>query len=145
MRTASAHRVRQWQQHAASHDSAPAKLAALLDGSITDRHRCVVWLETCAAATRHPVLLADVESTQVAWHDTLREVIDGGVRSGDFSPAIPVADVVAVLVGLIDGLMLAAATEPAAEDREPYRLRLLREAAQRLLGRDAALGRQDPQ
>jgi len=133
MRTASMHRVAQWAQLTRGHDDASAKLAALLEGSIKDRHRCVVWLETCAAATRHPSLLPDVQRTQDAWRQALQEVIDEGVAVGDFNPLIPVGDVVTLLVSLIDGLMLGAATELSGQGREEKPVRLLREAAERLL------------
>jgi AcrR family transcriptional regulator len=133
MRTASLRRAEQWAQLASGHERAPEKLTALLEGAINDRHRCVVWLETCAAATRHPDLLPDVQRTQDAWRGALRDAIEEGVAKRDFAPVIPVADIVVLLVSLIDGLMLASATDSAEEDTQDYRVQLLRETAQRLL------------
>jgi AcrR family transcriptional regulator len=133
MRTASTRRAAQWTQLAKGHEQAPDKLAALLEGSFNDRHRCLVWLETCAAATRHPDLLPDVQRTQDAWRGAMREVIDQGVAKGDFSPSIPVSDIVTLLVNLIDGLILSTAVEPGDDGTQKHRVQLLREAAQRLL------------
>jgi AcrR family transcriptional regulator len=133
MRTASMRRAAQWTQLASGHEHANEKLTALLEGAINDRHRCVVWLETCAAATRHPDLLPDVQRTQDAWRGTLRDAIDEGVANGEFTPMIPVADIVVLLVSLIDGLMLATATEPVDDDTQDYRVQLLHEGARRLL------------
>jgi hypothetical protein len=115
------------------HEHANERLAALLEGSLHDRHRCVVWLETCAAATRHPDLLPDVVRTQDAWRNGMHEVIADGVATGEFAPTIPAADIVVLLVSLIDGLMLGAATEPGDDGTHTYRIQLLREAANRLL------------
>ncbi|WP_060577055.1 MULTISPECIES: TetR/AcrR family transcriptional regulator [unclassified Pseudonocardia] len=140
MRTASVRRAAQWAQLAHGHNEAPETLRALLEGSISDRHRCVVWLETCAAATRHQDLVADVQRNQEAWQSAIREVVDQGVARGDFSPDIPVADIVALLVSLIDGLILGAATEPEDAKRSAYRRQLLREVAERLLPPGSAVG-----
>jgi AcrR family transcriptional regulator len=133
MRAASMRRAAQWNQLAKGHEHANERLAALLEGSLNDRHRCVVWLETCAAATRHPDLLPDVVRTQDAWRNGMHEVIADGVASGEFTPAIPAEDIVVLLVSLIDGLMLGAATEPGDDGAQAYRIQLLREAANRLL------------
>ena len=132
MRMASVRRASQWTDLANGHKLAPEKLAALLEGSISDHHRCVVWLETCAAATRHADLLPDVQRTQDAWREVMRDVIAQGVVDKDFVPTIAVGDIVALLIGLIDGLMLAAAMEPGDENMQDY-VQLLRAAAQRLL------------
>lgn len=133
MRAASMRRAAEWTELANRHEQAHDKLTALLEGSINDRHRCLVWLETCAAATRHSDLLPDLQRTQIAWRRALRDVIDQGVVNGEFSAAVPVADIVALLVSLIDGLMLAAATEPGDDGTQDYRVQLLHEAAHRLL------------
>lgn len=133
MRQASRHRAEQWTRLGNGPLGAGERLAALLDGSISDRHRCVVWLETCAASTRHPELRPDVEHTQNAWRAAMRAVVDDGVAAGEFVPTIPVEDVVVLIVGLIDGLMLATATEAGDDVVQGHRIRLLHEAARRLL------------
>lgn len=134
MRMASHRRAHQWVRLAADATNASDKLTALLEGSIDDRHRCVVWLETCAASTRHPDLRRDVRLTQDAWREAIRAAIDEGVGSGEFRPIVPAQDLVALLVSLIDGLMLASVTEDGDDASQAERIRLLRETAQRLLG-----------
>ena len=134
MRMASRRRAQQWVSLATGAKSAAGKLSALLEGSIDDRHRCVVWLETCAAATRHPDLRLDVRLTQDAWREAIRAAVEEGVASGEFSPVVPADDLVALLVSLIDGLMLASVTEEDDATRQAGRVRLLHETAQRLLG-----------
>lgn len=133
MRAASVRRAEQWSQLASDQVGPSERLAVLLEGSLNDRHRCVVWLETCAAATRHPVLRPDVERTQEAWRAALRAAIEDGVATKDFAPTIPAEDIVVLLVSLIDGLMLATATESDDSSSHDYRIQLLREASQRLL------------
>ena len=134
MREASERRVEQWSQLAVDHASPSDKVKALLEGAISNRHRCVVWLETCAAATRHPDLLPHVQSTLTAWRSALSKAIEQGAASGEFEQVIPADEVADVLVSLIDGLMVAAAVDEADTTSHAYRLRLLREAAERLLG-----------
>jgi hypothetical protein len=134
MRTASERRALQWAHLTDGHERARDKLTALLEGALVDRHRCVVWLETCAAASRHPELMPDVQRTQDAWREAMRDVILGGVAAEDFKPSVPVEDIVRLLVSLIDGLMLDTATEVSDPSETEYRGQLLREAAQRLLG-----------
>ena len=134
MREASERRAEQWSKLAVDEASAPDKVKALLEGAISDRHRCVVWLETCAAATRHPDLLPHVQNTLAAWRSALRTAIEQGVESGEFEQVIPADEVADVLVSLIDGLMVAAAVDEADTTSHAYRLKLLREAAERLLG-----------
>jgi TetR/AcrR family transcriptional repressor of bet genes len=136
MRVASERRARTWIQLASGQERARDKVAALIEGSINDRHRCVIWIETCAASTRHPALLADVHRTQKAWQQTLRDAIEEGITRRDFRAAIPVGEIVDVLVSLIDGLMLASAVDTAESDGMQYRVQLLRQATQRLLRAD---------
>lgn len=133
MRAASRRRAREWLGPAAGATNASRRLTTLLEGAIDDRHRCVVWLETCAAATRHPDLRDDVRATQDAWRHALRTTIGEGVSTGEFSPTLPAEDVVVLLVSLIDGLMLATATEDGDDASQAERVRLLRETARRVL------------
>ncbi len=144
MRMASQRRARQWGELGQQADTPADKLAALLEGSINDHHRCVVWLETCAAATRHPELLPDVELTEESWRVALLAAIDEGVAAGEFAPAIPTEDLVVLLVSLIDGLMLATATQANDEATQTLRIRLLRETADRLLPRPPPRRRTTP-
>lgn len=134
MRMASRHRVQQWAGLAAGGASAVDKISALLEGAVNDPHRCVIWLETCAASSRHPELRRDVQLTQDTWRETIRVIVDEGLAAGEFTPIVPAEDLVALLVSLIDGLMLATVTEGADEDGQAERTRLLHQTAGRLLG-----------
>ena len=136
MRMASARRVEQWSRLAQGRHTATDKLMALLEGSISNRHRCIIWIETCAAATRHPDLLADVQRTQDLWRHTLAQTISEGLTSGEFVENVPAVEVSDLLVNLIDGLILSAAVDAEGSSRQEYRVQLLRDAAQRLLLRD---------
>ena len=133
MRVASERRADQWTQLARGKRTARDKVTALLEGSINDRHRCVIWLETCAAATRHPDLLPDVQRTQDSWRRALGEAIEQGIEADEFSATIPAGEAVDLLVSLIDGLMVAAAIDSANEANQEYRVQILRDAAQRLI------------
>lgn len=133
MRVASERRAEQWTQLASGRRTARDKVTALLEGSISDRHRCVIWLETCAAATRHTDLLPDVHRTQESWRSALSDAIELGIATDEFTEMIPVNEAVDVLVSLIDGLMVAAAVDTANEASQEYRVQILRDAAQRLL------------
>ena len=133
MRTASGRRTKQWTRLADSYDDPSAKLDALLRGAIGDRHRCVVWIETCAASTRHPQLVDDVRRNNEEWHRALDETVKLGVDGGNFEPAIPRHEVVEVLVALVDGLMLATAISGDQATRQ-HQTKLLQNAARRLLG-----------
>jgi len=136
MRVASERRAEQWTQLASGHQRAHDKVTALLEGSISDRHRCVIWLETCAAATRHTDLLADVRRTQESWRRALGEAIQQGVETGEFTEMIPASEAVDLLVSLIDGLMVAAAVDTVNKASQEYRVQILRDAARRLLRED---------
>jgi AcrR family transcriptional regulator len=133
MRVASERRAEQWADLSSGHSTAPAKVSALLEGAISDRHRCIIWLETCAAATRHADLLPNVQRTLESWRRALSDAIEQGIATGEFTEVIPANQVADVLVSLIDGLMVAAAVDTASETRQEYRVQLLRDAAQRLL------------
>lgn len=133
LRAAGRRRAEQWASLAEGGTTPSVKVHALIRGAIGERHRCIVWLETCAAATRHAALVPDVERTQEAWRVSFRAAVEEGVRTGAFAPTLSVPEVVDVLVGLVDGLMLAVAVE-SDETTHRYRVDLLDRAAARLLG-----------
>ena len=72
MRTASRRRAQQWVRLATGAANTGEKITGLLEGAISDPHRCVIWLETCAASTRHPELRSDVQLTQQAWREAIQ-------------------------------------------------------------------------
>ena len=134
MRTASRRRAQQWVRLATGAANTGEKITGLLEGAISDPHRCVIWLETCAASTRHPELRSDVQLTQQAWREAIQAAIDEGLATGEFAPVVPTDDLVLLLISLIDGLMLATVTEDNGDTSQAERTRVLRETAQRLLG-----------
>ena len=134
MRTASRRRAQQWVRLATGAANTGEKITGLLEGAISDPHRCVIWLETCAASTRHPELRPDVQLTQQTWREAIRAAVEEGLAAGEFVPIVPTDDLVSLLVSLIDGLMLATVTEDGDGRGQAERTRLLRETAQRLLG-----------
>jgi AcrR family transcriptional regulator len=137
MRVASERRVEQWGRLAKGARSPMERLRSLIDGAIGDRHRCVVWVETCAAATRHDALKGDVLKTQQAWLDTLIEVLEDGTEDGSFPDVTSVTDTAELLVRVIDGFMLDAAladSDPPDDAGHRRRVALLRRAATHIVG-----------
>ncbi len=133
--SASRERVRSWTDSGNRHSDPGRRLGALLDQAVADDHRCLMWIQTCAAASRHPQLRPDVVLTQNAWREGLNAVITDGVAHQTWTPQLTVAQIVDVLVPTIDGLMLEAATGSAAEKNggRPHRSEVLRNVASSLL------------
>ncbi len=67
-----------------------------------------LWLELWVRALRDENARAARESLDRRWRTTLREVIDEGVRSGDFKPA-DAAETTLRLASLMDGLAIQLA------------------------------------
>ncbi len=133
MRAASKRRVRQWTQLAAGVSSPADQLRSLIEGAIGDRHRCVIWIETCAAATRHPELLPDVRRTQDAWHQAITNALRAGVQDGSLRMTLSPDDTAEILIRIIDGFILDAAVDTADTSDDGRRLNLLQAAAERIL------------
>lgn len=133
MRVASERRARQWSQAAEGASSADVKLRSLIEGAVGDHHRCVIWIEMCAAATRHPELLPDVRRTQDAWHRAITDVLSDGTRDGSFSTSLSPDDTAELLIRIIDGFILDAAVDTEGTAAEGRRLRLLKKAADGIL------------
>ncbi|MGO1321194.1 MAG: TetR/AcrR family transcriptional regulator [Galactobacter sp.] len=134
MRAASERRVNSWSKVGNDKNGPVEQFVALLDDAIADRHRCCVWLETCAASVRHPELRDDVRRTQDAWREALRRVIEIGAESGVFAPRGKPQDTIGVLVALIDGLILQEASEDRDEAEHVSRIDVLREYGLLLVG-----------
>ncbi|MFD1210702.1 TetR/AcrR family transcriptional regulator [Arthrobacter sp. GCM10027362] len=111
LETASIRRASEWAASASQAEDGPSKVKALLLGSVTDRERCTIWLETCAAASRYPEFQTLTANTTTVWRDALGQAIEQGVAEGHFELSSPVEHVVGILVGLIDGMMLAVAVQ----------------------------------
>ena len=134
MRVASERRARQWSQLAEGASSPGDRLRSLIEGAVGDHHRCVVWIEMCAAATRHPELLPDVRRTQDAWHRAIAEALSDGIQDGSFRSSLSPDDTAELLIRIIDGFILDAAVDTAGTSAEARRVELLKEVADGILG-----------
>lgn len=104
----------------------------LLQGSISDRQRCQVWMEACSASTRHAELLPMIARIYAAWRDALHASVEGGVDAGVFRLAVPLDQVLDSIMAVIDGLMIAVGTQIYDFDRS-YVALLMQDIAGRLL------------
>ena len=131
--TACERRATEWQLPAQRQEDPAAKIRALLAGAVTDPEHCTVWLESCAAASRHGEVQPVVLHTNTLWRKALAAAIAEGTDAGRFTPALPVEQIVDTLVALIDGLIMAVATKDPKITPE-YTKSLLLAAARLQLG-----------
>lgn len=73
----------------------------ILDGTRDDV--TLVWVEAWALGRRNESLAAEVRAQMDAWQTVIQEVIEAGVRSGDFHTDDP-SGVAWQLLGMVDGL-----------------------------------------
>lgn len=111
MSMASWAREREWSNLASGMTDPVEQVRVLLSGSVTDRHRCRIWLETCASSTRYEDLIPMVKGIYAAWRLAFREALDAGVRNGDFEPVVPLDQVLDTIMLMIDGVMVAVAVD----------------------------------
>lgn len=111
----------------------------LLEGSLSDRTRCRAWMETCAAATRHPELVPMIARIYQAWREALGDAVQAGIDQGLFTPALPFDQVLDTVMAMIDGLMVAVGMQ-VYEVEPPYFARILADTTERLLGRRLTSG-----
>lgn len=78
-----------------------ALVDTLLDGTRDDV--TVVWVEAWALGRRNETLADAVRTQMDAWQTVVREVVEDGIRSGEFETS-DAADVAWQLLGMIDGL-----------------------------------------
>ncbi len=71
--------------------------------------RCATWTEFCAGASRHPRLREGVRRVHDEWHSLVADIVEAGVRCGEFTPAVPAATAVGALTALVDGCDMAVA------------------------------------
>jgi AcrR family transcriptional regulator len=109
--TACERRATEWQLPALRQQDATAKIRALLTGAVTNPEHCTVWLESCAAASRNEEVQPVVVHTNNVWRQALAEAIVEGIDAGQFTPAVPLEQIVDTFVALIDGLIMAVATK----------------------------------
>lgn len=108
---ASLRRAKNWTEKAAETDDGRTKVRNLLLDAVADRERCNIWIETCAAASRYQELQSLTTRSTNVWRQALREAIELGVTQGHFAPKAPVGNIVDILIGVIDGMMLEVATQ----------------------------------
>src|SRR3954471_20120559 len=108
---ANADRIRQWSGQLDGVQDSRERLRLLLAGAMSSRERCIVWTESCAAASRHEFLQPLVSDTNNAWRSWVVETIERGVADGTFKLRATPAVTAKMLVALVDGLMLAVAAD----------------------------------
>jgi AcrR family transcriptional regulator len=106
---ANAERIRQWTGQLDGVRDSRERLRLLLAGALSSRERCIVWTESCAAASRHEFLQPLVSETNGAWRQWVVETIERGAADGTFTLHAAPAATAQMLVALVDGLMLAVA------------------------------------
>lgn len=104
-------RIRQWTAQLDGVEDNRERLRLLLSGALSSRERCIVWTESCAAASRHEFLQPLVSDTNNAWRSWVVETIERGVADGTFTLRASPAETAKMLVALVDGLMLAVAAD----------------------------------
>jgi len=95
-------------QAVAASSDAKAQLDRLLRAAIPSsgsRDGWVLWVDAWSAGLRNEAVRQVHEDLDNAWSSTLKQVIDDGVASGEFSCADPAA-AASRLTALIDGLCL---------------------------------------
>jgi len=112
------------------------RLAAMFEavaGKPDFTRRCALWIEFAAAAQHDKQLRDLMDGAYEAWRTMLRAVVDAGVQTKAFQPALPPDAVVACLLALIDGFELAVAIE-AGGAKPAAIVEQLKDTARVLLG-----------
>jgi AcrR family transcriptional regulator len=103
-----------WSALSRSQDPPWQRIVALV-GQLTQaedvRSHCIIWTEFAAAAARYDFLRSGFATVYGTWRDLLRRAVDDGVASSDFSPVLPVEDVVSIVLAHLDGCELAIASD----------------------------------
>jgi AcrR family transcriptional regulator len=105
-----------------------AQVMALIDAVLaqqTFRARWTRWLEFWARGTRDPRLRVEMDAVFEQWRGTVARAIEAGVRTGMFSPKLPVDDVVDRTVAAFDGLALQVLLEAPGMSLERMRYLLV--------------------
>ncbi len=109
-----------------------ALVATLLDGTRADL--TVAWVEAWALGRRNDALAEAVRSQMDAWQAVVQELIEDGIRAGEFA-AIDAAEVAWQLLGMVDGLNAQALVR---WNDERSRGSVLHRAAEAMLGLEAS-------
>lgn len=107
-----------------------AILGALLDGSREDV--TLVWVQAWALGGRNELLAAAVRTQMDEWRDGIREVLEDGKRSADFSVE-DAGETAWHILAMVDGLNAHALVRWGAP---AVQVRLLRVAVEAMLGLD---------
>ncbi|MFJ4688645.1 TetR/AcrR family transcriptional regulator [Streptomyces sp. NPDC091377] len=94
------------------------------------------WIEFWSAANRDTTLQTYAHDVYERWQEPFRASIDAGVRTGDFSPAVPSERVSLILMSLADGAAIHVLMARDSFDEEQM-FDLLIDMACRVLGIDA--------
>jgi len=143
MRHSCAQRMGGWQVSIEGMTDPTERLRTLLLSAVSSREHSILWVETCAAATRYPFLEDVVQQTNDAWMRLLEDEM-GLLHATGQAPGVPgapgsdeahryLSTVAEVLVTSVDGFSISVATGST---------RLTAERANHLLARtaDAWLG-----
>jgi AcrR family transcriptional regulator len=122
-------RIREWTAQLDEVGDSRERLRLLLAGALSSRERCIVWTESCAAASRHEFLQPLVSGTNDAWRRWVVETIERGMADGTFTLRTTPAATAKMLVALVDGLMMAVAADDDGITLEQAAALLLQAAA----------------
>ena len=109
------------------------KLDAVLDSSLSEEYAAVtfVWVESWAVARRNSYLRSALREQARVWHQLVHEIVEEGLRRGDFRVASP-HETAWQILALIDGTSAHAAMR---ESDDPLTASTLRQSAAAILGR----------
>ncbi|MFG2884224.1 TetR/AcrR family transcriptional regulator [Streptomyces sp. NPDC048297] len=86
----------------------------LLVGALTSDpalvRRCATWTEFCASASRREELGEGVRRVHAEWRALISEIVEQGVRGGEFDPPLAADLAVGSLTALVDGCDMAVAS-----------------------------------
>jgi AcrR family transcriptional regulator len=84
------------------------QLGTLLGLSIPEagllRDEWVIWLQFWAQVLTQPALLEVCETVSQQWRSYFMDIVDAGVKAGDFHPVCPPDEVAERLIAMVDGL-----------------------------------------
>lgn len=109
------------------------KLDAVLESSLSEDYAAVtfVWVESWAVARRNSYLKSALREQAQSWHQLVRELVEEGLRRGDFHIDSP-HETAWQILALIDGTSAHAAMR---DSDDPLTTRTLRQSTAAILGR----------
>jgi AcrR family transcriptional regulator len=102
-----------WSALSGSQDPPWQRIVALIEQLTRAedvRSHCIIWTEFAAASARYDFLRSGFAKVYGTWQDLLRRALVDGVAAGDFSPVLPVDDVVSIVLAHLDGCEVAIAS-----------------------------------